>query len=320
MKLNLIFKNLDDASKNRFEHNHSSATDARTLSTKDKGLAWMQALEQVSRIDYSQWFSMPGLSTATYSVTNSLSSSAPSPSVSTSSLLSFYGLSRPHAPVGQTIQDSPHRSKEAEITGDFRSLKRGPVDEGACLSNEPVQTIQATSNMLNVMVGSTAPENLKDVTNALHLIIERSFLCSANSADLQVEVPLQGPTFSFVDASVLSEPVTRSSFDLVLDEVHSSPTSSSTEIKTVSAGDQEAPIRFYAEWTEQGLHLWLGISGSQTPLIDPILQNVQRWLLSRGERLHKVVCNGKEVRHDSIYNPTALDLLDSSGTSDPAFS
>jgi hypothetical protein len=59
--------------------------------------------------------------------------------------------------------------------------------------------------------------------------------------------------------------------------------------------DVRAPLRLYAEWSAQGVRIWLGADADQVPLLNQLTQQVQQWLSSQGERLLALVCNGRTV-------------------------
>jgi hypothetical protein len=70
-------------------------------------------------------------------------------------------------------------------------------------------------------------------------------------------------------------------------------TPQASEGETVSA--EHAPVRLYAEWTEQGVKVWLGADADQLQNLPVLAQQVQQWLGGQGERLLSLVCNGQEV-------------------------
>lgn len=58
---------------------------------------------------------------------------------------------------------------------------------------------------------------------------------------------------------------------------------------------EHAPVRLYAEWSEQGVKVWLGADADQLQNLPVLAQQVQQWLGGQGERLISLVCNGQDV-------------------------
>jgi hypothetical protein len=58
-------------------------------------------------------------------------------------------------------------------------------------------------------------------------------------------------------------------------------------------------VRLHAEWSEQGLSLWLGVDQDcgvpLEQLTGALLVELHRWLADRGGRLLELVCNGKII-------------------------
>lgn len=73
-----------------------------------------------------------------------------------------------------------------------------------------------------------------------------------------------------------------------LAETRTSPVVSATE-------DAPEPLRVHAQWSAQGVSVWLGCDAAAVPALDEIIVQLQRTLAARGERLLGIVCNGREV-------------------------
>jgi hypothetical protein len=66
------------------------------------------------------------------------------------------------------------------------------------------------------------------------------------------------------------------------------------------AGDSWEPLRFHAEWSDAGLHVWLGSDrqGENAALgaqVTALITELRRQLEVRGVRLLRVTCNGREA-------------------------
>jgi hypothetical protein len=67
-----------------------------------------------------------------------------------------------------------------------------------------------------------------------------------------------------------------------------------------SAGSEpREPVRLYAEWSDQGVSVWLGADANQGLQVSDLVSQVQQWLAGQGERLLAVVCNGRVVQSDA---------------------
>jgi hypothetical protein len=72
-----------------------------------------------------------------------------------------------------------------------------------------------------------------------------------------------------------------------------------------SEADAREPVRLYAEWSDQGVSVWLGADANQESQVSSLVNQVQQWLAGQGERLRAVVCNGRVVRSDTARNTAA---------------
>ena len=72
---------------------------------------------------------------------------------------------------------------------------------------------------------------------------------------------------------------------------------------------QAAAPRVHSEWSEHGLQLWIGIDGTAEQIesqVAAILPQLERSLQAQGERLHRVICNGRVLLDASRPRSTAL--------------
>ncbi|MGC3998553.1 MAG: hypothetical protein QM767_14250 [Anaeromyxobacter sp.] len=67
-------------------------------------------------------------------------------------------------------------------------------------------------------------------------------------------------------------------------------------------GEKAEPIRWHAEWTEEGVRVWVGADRDAgaplEQLTAQLLTALQRWAQAQGTRLLSLVCNGREVHAD----------------------
>ena len=78
---------------------------------------------------------------------------------------------------------------------------------------------------------------------------------------------------------------------------HETKWAQSSPVKAVGTAEpaEHAPVRLYAEWSEQGVKVWLGADADQLQNLPVLAQQVQQWLGGQGERLISLVCNGQDV-------------------------
>ena len=76
------------------------------------------------------------------------------------------------------------------------------------------------------------------------------------------------------------------------------------------AGQQASPspIRLHADWSEDGVRLWLGMDASCATDLPSITAHLQRWMSAQDVRLLSVVCNGRLVT--DMAPQVDEDLLD----------
>jgi hypothetical protein len=89
-----------------------------------------------------------------------------------------------------------------------------------------------------------------------------------------------------------------------------SPVFEATAPSTTSAetgGEVREPVRLYAEWSDQGVRVWLGTDADQAPRLPILAQQVQQWAAGQGVRLLALVCNGRTMtaEAESTAEPTA---------------
>jgi hypothetical protein len=55
------------------------------------------------------------------------------------------------------------------------------------------------------------------------------------------------------------------------------------------------PMRVYAEWSDQGVRVWLGSDADQSLPVPALMQQMQQWLAGQGEKLLTLVWNGRPM-------------------------
>ena len=63
------------------------------------------------------------------------------------------------------------------------------------------------------------------------------------------------------------------------------------------AAIEQEPLRVHAQWATDGVSIWLGCDADAMPALGEFIARLQHALAARGERLARIVCNGREVWH-----------------------
>jgi len=53
----------------------------------------------------------------------------------------------------------------------------------------------------------------------------------------------------------------------------------------------------HAQWSADGVSVWLGCDADALPALGEFIAQLQHTLAARGERLARIVCNGRELWH-----------------------
>ncbi|WP_141513653.1 hypothetical protein [Ramlibacter sp. WS9] len=70
----------------------------------------------------------------------------------------------------------------------------------------------------------------------------------------------------------------------------------------------QEPIRLHAEWSEEGVRLWLAMDSALPETLQGIAAQLQRWLSAQGVRLLSISCNGQRISDGRAA--TAVDMIE----------
>jgi len=73
-----------------------------------------------------------------------------------------------------------------------------------------------------------------------------------------------------------------------------------------SAASPKEPVRLHADWSAEGVRLWLGMDADVAGTLPSITLQLQRWLSAQGVRLLSISCNGRAVLEE--HEPAATDI------------
>jgi hypothetical protein len=65
--------------------------------------------------------------------------------------------------------------------------------------------------------------------------------------------------------------------------------------------DVDQPIRLHADWSDDGVRLWLGMRADLVVGIDSLTAQLQRWMAAQGVRVLSISCNGKQLDTGRIH-------------------
>jgi hypothetical protein len=109
------------------------------------------------------------------------------------------------------------------------------------------------------------------------------------------------------------------------DETAESTPTARGSVRAASPGnapnvDAREPIRLHAEWSDQGVSVWLGSDANETMPLVSLMSHVQQWLSAHGERLRALVWNGRAVPLGSLGGPALRSawMADTSQSVSPA--
>ena len=71
------------------------------------------------------------------------------------------------------------------------------------------------------------------------------------------------------------------------------------------------PIRVHADWSEEGVRVWLGMDSGALDSLEQITTQLHAWLNAQGLRLRSLSCNGQTLSEDPVL-PEVLDDAESS--------
>jgi hypothetical protein len=74
------------------------------------------------------------------------------------------------------------------------------------------------------------------------------------------------------------------------------------------------PIRVHADWSEEGVRVWLGMDSGALDSLEQITTQLHAWLNAQGLRLRSLSCNGQTLSED----PLLPDVLDDGESSESA--
>lgn len=77
--------------------------------------------------------------------------------------------------------------------------------------------------------------------------------------------------------------------------------------RATSAADEREPLRVHAQWSDDGVQLWLGADIDGMASVGAVLSQLQQAVAAQGTRLLRVVCNGREM---PLASPAGARVFD----------
>jgi hypothetical protein len=78
-------------------------------------------------------------------------------------------------------------------------------------------------------------------------------------------------------------------------DVEAANESESAAPRDASATSEREPLRVHAEWSDNGVRVWMGADLQGLAAVGAVTRQLQQWLGRQGVRLLGVVCNGQEI-------------------------
>lgn len=169
-------------------------------------------------------------------------------------------------------------------------------------SFEGVQPLLANENMMAELPGDFAPLEqtvqavkmaLQEMTGLGARIVSAESLNQMTGVDKQIIQPLNKLTASLA-TSVTDTPAPEMS------EVKEESASAQTADIADSLSEEHEAIRFHAEWSEEGLRLWLGIDSNANIDKAQLAKQLHDWVAKQNVQLLALIWNGEQLSKNMI--------------------
>jgi hypothetical protein len=271
-------------------------------------LAWQRALQQARHVDFSDWFGPASASpdviaevarpavVAAHPVELSVASAAGHVANRSSSNVE---TGRSRGPSSQLHVEQTDRHTHA--MPDLRTTARTDTEAGS--GTAPDSASQRSIDKLATFLSQRLRTSVVAVAR-----FQSTTTFTGNVSEIA-----SSPSFDIEPGSSLLEAIVH------IDESDVDRTSTESE-PSLAHSDVPAPqheirqpLRVYAEWSDEGIRVWVGADGDAFSLLPTLGKRLQQWLASEGETLLGVVCNGRTLWEDeSLVRPAISSNLDSS--------
>jgi len=203
--------------------------------------------------------------------------------------------------AGSRVGQSPSVSGNApKATAQSQGARPGSVSTHAQVARlaeslKPLGNFEVTSATVqirgNVPVGvlGSQPANTATIPHEINV---------ARVEPLPLGTVGRAPGFlpaSNSDASVVSNSTHSAEMNGTQRTDEHEPLSSRPNSPKAGQQTSASPIRLHADWSEDGVRLWLGLDASCATDLPSITAHLQRWMSAQDVRLLSVVCNGRLV-------------------------
>ncbi|MBC7603857.1 MAG: hypothetical protein H7255_14515, partial [Ramlibacter sp.] len=160
-----------------------------------------------------------------------------------------------------------------------------PLNEPAIPTGE-VQTVRSTPS--NIPFES--PPRSALATNAA--IASSTTLVEQAQTPTQLPLPLQPEATNEAGMAAFTNASARTR------SAASGATSALSSAPASTPNPDPAPIRLHADWSEEGIRIWLGMHSKLLPHLEAITAHLQRWIAAQGLKMLSLSCNGQDVDGD----------------------
>ncbi|RAN48427.1 hypothetical protein RB25_11620 [Herbaspirillum rubrisubalbicans] len=289
MDLTLLWNNTAPAPQYRERTGNAVLADEASVAND---LAWQQAMERAQQADLSDWFGVP---------------QAPGARLPEASVEG--GGGNQGAADAAMVVPAATQSAPAQITSFAPAWSIGqlirpqPNEESSLSAPPPFFSIRATAAAQDEMTAGGT-----DAAAEAPLPVSFSLMSTQSLAGLR------GPVTEW-PAGQSAFMSAQSGADTMVNKAESSQGADSSGLVDALAshhggsGARREVLRLYAEWSEQGVSIWLGADRNQPLPLAQLPQQLQQWLYARGERLASLTVNGQSVWREQISLSVSSDYL-----------
>ena len=249
---------------------------SRESDTVGDAKAWHSAFEQAQGGAFQGWFQAPGMQQpnghATLAVARTIAAApahAAAPARSTSQSSDRAVAS--HAQAGSASH--PARAHDAEPASrrddGAASVALSPLTGIAPVFEAPAARDQVLASTLAALTGLPVA------------------LASGAVGELETPPPVA------LQVGTAASPFAAGTSDESIDDTPS--TELASRPRPDAASDTREPLRVHAQWSDDGVRLWLGADAGGLADVQAVTAQLQQALAAQGTRLLRVVCNGHDL-------------------------
>jgi len=162
----------------------------------------------------------------------------------------------------------------------------------------PIVATTTTSGPIAAPATESAEAPRQPVAETLALIKPEGLSPTSRAATVPAAITAASPMAPLTAAAAFPSDRERSASTSMTPIPHGVPARPATVPKE--------PVRLHADWSAEGVRLWLGMDADVAGTLPSITLQLQRWLSAQGVRLLSISCNGRAVLEER--EPAATDI------------